>query len=88
MDTVRTLGVKIPPANPPQVKREKKGDEKVEMEEDFSKEKYRHTTANHTTFLQGVCRLPFNILECSDFLDYVKASGLDFAAKVPTQKEI
>ena len=58
------------------------------MEEEFSKEKYRHTIANHTTFLQGVCRLPFNIFECSDFVDYVKASGLDFAAKVPTQKEI
>jgi len=32
--------------------------------------------------------MPFNKFECSAFLDYVKASGLDFASKVPTQKEI
>ena len=32
--------------------------------------------------------MPFNILECPAFLDYLKASGLDFASKVPTQKEI
>ena len=38
--------------------------------------------------MQGLCRIPFNIFECPAFLDYVKASGLDPASKVSTQKEI
>lgn len=88
IDAAKTMGVKIPPANPSQVKRERKSDEEVELEDDFSKEKYRHTVANHTTFLQGICRLPFNIFECPNFLDYIKSSGLDFASKVPDLAEI
>lgn len=87
-DAIRSIGDRLFRANPSQVKREKKAEGKIDFEDDFSRERYRHTVADHTTFMQGLCRMPFNIFECSAFLDYVKASGLDFASKVPTQKEI
>jgi hypothetical protein len=77
------IDVKITPRQP-----EPSSNENVEMEDDFSKEKYRHTVANHMTFLQGICRLPFNIFECTAFLDFAKAPGLDFSSKVPSQDEV
>ena len=87
-NSLKTLGVKCPPANPGQVRREKAVSLDIEMEDDFSKERYRHSAANHTTFVQGLSRLPFNIYECTPFLDYVKASGFDFASKLPDQTEL
>jgi hypothetical protein len=87
IELVKSIGVKIPPANPSQVKRDKKS-AAVDTEDDFSKEKYSHSTSNHTTFVQGLTRIPFNIFECTPFLDFVRASGLDFAAKLPSLSEL
>ena len=39
IELVKSIGVKIPPANPSQVKRDKKS-VAVDMEDDFSKEKF------------------------------------------------
>jgi len=83
----KSIGVKIPPANPSQVKRDKKS-AAVDTEDDFSKENYHHSTSSHTTFVQGLTRTPFNIFECTPFLDFIRAFGLDFAAKWPSLSEL
>lgn len=69
MEEAKSIGVKISPANPNQVKRDKTSGEEIEKEDNFSEGKYRHNVANHTTLLQGICRLPFNIFQCTAFLD-------------------
>jgi len=84
---INPIGVKIPPANPSQVKRDKKS-VAVGMEDDFSKEKYSHSTSNHTTYVQGLTRIPLNIFECTPFLHLVKAYDLELAAKWPSLSQL
>jgi hypothetical protein len=58
------------------------------MIEDETKIKFAHSAAHHTTYVQGVTLLPFDVYDCEAFFDYLATSGLSFAAKFPTKPEL